>query len=80
MARQVQRAAWSSGWVLALVLALGTPGTAEAGSYTFTLIADTSGAFTRLHSPPAVNASGIVVFTADLAAGGQGCSPAPGAR
>jgi hypothetical protein len=69
----LQRTAWSWGWVLALVvLALGTPETAEAGSYTFTLIADTSGAFTRLHSPPAVNASGIVVFTADLAAGGQG--------
>ena len=59
---------WSWGWVLALVaIALGTPATAEAGSYTFTLIADTSGAFTHLDSPPAINASGTVVFTADLA-------------
>jgi hypothetical protein len=71
--RQPQRAAWAWGWALALVvLTFGTPGTAEAGSYTFTLIADTSGAFTYLHSPPAINASGTVVFTADLAAGGRG--------
>jgi hypothetical protein len=72
MVRQRQRAAWPWGWVLALVaLALGSAGTAEAGSYTFTLIADTSGAFTHLHSPPAINALGTVVFTADLAAGGR---------
>ena len=81
MVRQLQRAAWSWGWVLALVvLALGTPGTAEAGSYTFTLIADTSSAFTHLHSPPAINASGTVVFTADLAAGGRGVFTGSGAR
>jgi hypothetical protein len=73
MVTQLQRVAWSLGWVLALVvLALGVPGTAVAGSYTFTLIADTSGAFTHLHSPPAINASGSVVFTGDLAAGGSG--------
>jgi hypothetical protein len=73
MLTQLRRVAWSSGWVLALVvLALGVPGTAVAGSYTFTLIADTSGVFTHLHSPPAINASGRVVFTGDLAAGGSG--------
>jgi hypothetical protein len=66
--------------VIALVvLALVAPGTAEAGSYTFTLIAATSGAFTRLHSPPALNASGRVVFTGDLA-GGPGVFTGSGAR
>ncbi len=80
MVKQLRRAAWSWGWLLALVVvALVAPRMAEAGSYTFTLIADDSAAFSRLRSPPAVNASGVVVFTADLAAGGQAVFTGSGA-
>ncbi|MGH7535232.1 MAG: hypothetical protein ACREMG_06570, partial [Gemmatimonadales bacterium] len=56
--------------VLALVLASALD--TEAGSYTFAKIADNTGTFTKLHSPPAINPAGTVVFTADRAAGGQG--------
>jgi len=54
-------------WMLGFVSA-----SVEAGSYTYTLIAQTGGTFTNLDTAPTLNNVGTVAFHATYTAGGEG--------
>src|SRR5918993_3332821 len=65
--------------VLLLALGFGLPANA-ADEYTFTMIADSRGAFSFIgYEPPSINAGGTVAFAAMLDAGGQGVFKGTGA-